>query len=358
MHSSSVWGLQFRRCSDVIEIEPFTLRLAGPLETARGSIREREGYTVTVEYGGERGIGEATPLLGWTESPTECRSALERATDVAETLDWGVALAKLEEPAARHALSLALADARSRSTRDPLYRALGGKNTVSEVPVQATVGTDETLARTTEAARRAVREGFRTIKLTLGTRSVEADTERVRAVRNAVGGGVDIRVDVDGAWTEREAMDGLDRLAALDVEYVEQPLPARDLGGHAELRGRGVDIALDESLTVHDISTVLEVDAADVLVLKPMVQGGPDLTRLAAMEARGAGVEPVVSTTVEGVVARTGAVHVAASIPGIGTCGVATGELLVTDLGPDPAPVEEGAISVPQDNGLGLWDPR
>jgi len=59
-------------------------------------------------------------------------------------------------------------------------------------------------------------------------------------------------------------------------------------------------------------------------------------------------VDPVVTTTVDGVVARTAAVHVAAAIPDVAPCGLATAELLAEDLGPDPAPVDDGRISVPQ----------
>jgi L-alanine-DL-glutamate epimerase-like enolase superfamily enzyme len=99
---------------------------------------------------------------------------------------------------------------------------------------------------------------------------------------------------------------------------------------------------------------VLDADAADVVVLKPMVLGGPDLAREAATRACEAGVEPVVSTTIDTVVARTGAVHLAASIPDVGACGLATASMLRSDLAPDPATVEDGTITVPQDPGLGL----
>jgi len=54
------------------------------------------------------------------------------------------------------------------------------------------------------------------------------------------------------------------------------------------------------------------------------------------------------------VVARAGAVHLAASIPGVGPCGLATGSMLRSDLAPDPATVEDGTVTVPQGPGLGL----
>ncbi len=343
-----------------MEVEPFSVALDPPLGTTHGAMRERRGFLVRIEHSGVEGIGEATPLGGWTESKKECRRALDRAATVATELDWGVALRKLDAPAARHGLALALADARARAAETPLYRTLdGGADTASveRVPVNATLEAETTPEEAATRASEAVSAGFGCLTVKVGTRGVESDIERVRAVRNAVGDGVTLRVDANGAWTRQDARQAVDALAALGVAYVEQPLPTVDLAKTADLRDRGVDIALDESLAAHDVETVLDSDAADALVLKPMVVGGPDLTVRAARRCRAADVEPVVSTTVDAVVARTGAVHVAASIPGVGPCGLATGDRVVRDLAPDPAPVEDGAIRVPQEPGLGLTTP-
>ena len=342
-----------------MRVDPFTVALSPPLTTARGTIRERAGFLVGVEHAGVEGCGEATPLAGWTESRRECRRALDRAAAVADALDWGIALGKLDAPAARHALSLALADARAQAEDEPLYRSLDGpegreQSDVQRVPVNATLGTDGTPEAVAGRAKKAVEAGYRCLKLKLGERGVEAELERVRAVRDAVGDGIALRVDANGAWPRREARRAIDGLAALGVAYVEQPVSTAAFDAAAELRGRGVDIALDESLAAYDVETVLEAEAADVLVLKPMVVGGPDLTAQAARLCREAGVEPVVSTTVDAVVARTGAVHVAASIPEVAPCGLATGDRIVRDLAPDPAPVSDGSIQVPQAAGLGL----
>ena len=337
----------------MIDIEPFQVRLSQPLQTAGGSISAREGFLIRVEHGGQSGIGEATPLLGWTESYDECQEALAGAARIAEELDWGVALAKLDAPAARHGVSLAFADALASANEQPLYQSLGSEVAIETVPVNATLGADGSPEAVAERATEAVASGFRTLKLKVGTNGIEEDIERVRAIRDAVGDEVAIRVDANGAWTLEQARGALEALDALDVEYVEQPLPTAALSAHSSLRG-SVDIALDESLAAHDIDTILEADAADVLILKPMVVGGPDRALEIAMEAHRHGVDIVISNTIDAVVARTGAVHVAASIPNVRTCGLATASMLETDLGPDPAVVRDGDISVPQGNGLGL----
>lgn len=337
----------------MLEIEPFTLSLRSPLSTAAGTIERREGFLVYVDYEGTGGVGEATPLPGWTESLEECRRALGRAGTVAEELDWGIALRKMDAPAARHGLSLGLGEARARADEKPLYRSLGGDRLVRSIPVNATLG-DQPSGPTVDEAEQAVRSGFDCLKLKVGARSVAEDIERVRAVREAVGDGVELRADANGAWSREQAERAFEAFAEAGVAYVEQPLAADDLAGHAALRGGPVDVALDESLVEHSVDDVFADLAADVLVVKPMVVGGPDRAHEIAMEAQEVGVDPVVSTTIDSVVARTAAVHVAASIPEVRPCGLATASMLAEDLSADPAPVADGRIEVPQGKGLGL----
>lgn len=331
----------------------FSLPLARPLETAEGAIERREGFLVRL--GDDPiGIGEATPLPGWTESVAACHEALEDGIDSAEALDSADDLPAMSSiPAARHGLELALLDRTARDAGVPLYRLLGGARRVLSVPANATVGDggeEETVSR----CRESVGSGFRTVKVKVGARPLDEDIERLRAVRRAVGEGTELRVDANGAWSDETATTAIEALADLGVSLVEQPVARGDLAGHARLRDRGVAIALDESLVVHDVETVLEADAADVLVLKPMVLGGVDRAAKVAKRARSAGSDVVVSTTIDAVVARTAAVHLAAALDVERACGLATSEWLARDVGSDPAAVVDGSVSVPQGAGHGV----
>jgi o-succinylbenzoate synthase len=365
-----------------IETAPFSLSLARPLETARGTIDAREGYLVAIETGDELGIGEATPLPGWTESLEACEQALtqaidayrDEATDTDRRAGKRAALDTLdasETPAARHGFTAALADLEAREAGQPLYRYLGSDRAVERVPVNATIG-DGSPGEGESAAASAVAEGFRCLKVKVGARSIEADVARLRAIDGAVGeteeveerGNVEIRADANGAWSREEARRAL---AAFEAElggrlaYVEQPLSASDLAGHAALHerkaggndgGSSIGIALDESIAEYAPETVLEREAADVLICKPMVLGGLDRAREVALRARAAGIEPVVTTTIDGAIARTGATHLAASLAPTAACGLATASLLDSDLvGSDPAPITDGYARVPQSPG-------
>lgn len=370
-----------------MRLRSFSLALASPLRTAREELTEREGFLVAVgdpnADGGASGdarttgIGEATPLPGWTEPLPACETALREAA--AEPVGPRAALDGLDAgatPAARHGLALAIDDAAARDAGRSLAAHLAKRvrrvdragltepadsvpepaDTVPElagsIPVNATIG-DGAPESTAAAAARAVEDGYRCLKVKAGARPLDADLDRLRAVRRAVGSAIDLRVDANGAWDRSTARRALERLKPLDPAYVEQPLPAADLDGTAELRGESdVPIALDESLAEHSVADVVAADAADVLAIKPMALGGPDRALDAALRARESGVEPVVTTTIDAVVARTAAVHVAGAVPDVLPCGLATGGLLDADLAVDPCPVVDGRIEVPDDPGL------
>lgn len=361
---------------------PYSLPLPRPWRTAEGERRYREGALVALRAeGGEEGLGEAAPLAGRTESLKRCREALERAAAALgterpaldETLGWLEARLPELRPtpdgarAARAALATALFDLRAREAGVPLARWLAARSRLGEpaatrVPVNASLpagSPDETV----EAARRAVAGGFRCLKLKVG-RDPDGDLERVRAVRDAVGTEIDLRLDANGAWTVAEAPRRLESLAPLGIEYVEQPLPAGSDGESratalAELgrlrEASPIPLAADESAS-HPAAAraVLEWRAADVLILKPATLGGPDVALDVALRARRAGVEVVVTSALDGVVGRLAALHTAAALgPELRACGLATGGFLAAEVAEGEERLEAGSLSVPAGPGLG-----
>ena len=361
----------------------FALPLESPLGTARGEIQSRTGRLVGIAADGHlRGVGEATPLPGWTESAGECATALDAVT--AEDPRKG-RLPSFATPAARFAVGVAYRDRLARRRERSVAETLVG-DPPHTVPVNATVGdggVDETVA----AAEAAVDAGFETLKLKVGVRDPAADRERVRAVAEALAEsapdghstadpatpGPTLRLDANGAWDRETARETLAALADR-VAYVEQPVPADDLAGLAALRGVGAPVAADEALATHGPRAVVAADAADVLVCKPAALGGLERTLSVARTAAARGVDTVVTTTIDGVVARTAATHLAAAVTAVTRStggrrggwvstprahGLATGSLLARDLQStdgepltDPVPVVDGRVAVPDTCGL------
>ena len=354
-------------------LRAFRLLLRRPLRTAQGSLAAREGWWIALsDDEGHWGVGESTPLPGFAmESHAQCGEALRlwsaalpgRDVDEDALRDRGWAalappVGPFEVPAAAHGVELALLDIAAQRARQPLARWLH-RAAATSVPVNATLGAESPA----EAARQALtfaREGFSTLKVKVGADALDMDLARLRAVRDAVGSAVRLRVDANGAWSREDAPWALDAMAPLGLEYAEQPLAAGDLQGMAWLVARSsVPIAADESAcSVRDAARVLAAGAAHVLVIKPMSLGGLVPTLDVVRRAAARGVPCVLTTTMDGAIARAGALHAAAAAcpwlprPPL-AFGLATGSLLAQDLPGAPAPAG-GALALPSLPGLGL----
>jgi L-alanine-DL-glutamate epimerase-like enolase superfamily enzyme len=115
-------------------------------------------------------------------------------------------------------------------------------------------------------------------------------------------------------------------------------------------------IAADEDITDIDAAhRVLQLGAAQILVLKPMVVGGLRPARRIIELAQAAGVAVVVTTTLDAGVGTAAALHLAATLPqGSPACGLATGDLLTSDLLVRPLTVDGGRMQLPDGPGLGV----
>jgi L-Ala-D/L-Glu epimerase len=257
--------------------------------------------------------------------------------------------------AIRCGLDIAACDLMAKAAGVPVAEFLGGRLR-TRVPVNATISapTPELAA---QAARRAVENGFRCVKLKVGMmRTIAAECELVGAVRGAIGPGVSLRVDANEAWTPAQAISTIRALERFDLEFVEQPVPAYDLQGLKVVR-EAIDtlIAADEPIISERRSRAfIEGGAVDLVVIKPMVVGGMREALKIARSARSGEVESIITTTIDSGVGIAAALHLAAAIEDTRACGLATAELLECDLmSGTPQPVA-GMMVCPDAPGLGV----
>jgi L-Ala-D/L-Glu epimerase len=304
------------------------------------------------------GLGEVTALPEFgTETQAQAVRVLGafRLGPGPETLEEvSASVASLAQtPSTRAGVEAALLDWLARKRGVALGRLLGASS-VQAVPVNALLRGQTAAEAATEAAA-AVALGFGTLKLKVGAGSSDSDAARLQSVREAVGPSMRLRIDANGAWREAEARTRLTSLARVGLEYVEQPVAADDIAGLRRLR-RLVPVAADEALGLPGAASALldgaEGPAADLLILKLPVLGGvlPAL-RLAA-RARARGVGAVVTSAMDGSVARAVAGHLALALGGAWAHGLATGALLLED--PGAYRVEAGALLLQDVPGLGI----
>ena len=190
-----------------------------------------------------------------------------------------------------------------------------------EIPTDVTIsaGSPDLLAG---HARSRVQEGFDRLKLKVGT-DAATDVARVRAVREAVGPDVGIRVDANQGWSRDEAVDVIRALddAGLGVEFVEQPVAADDVEGLARVRSRvGLPIMADEAVYgMRDLDRILSLGAADGVNVKLAKCGGPLTGARLLVRAAAGGLGTMVGSMME---SHIGVAAAASLVAAVGTSAV------------------------------------
>jgi len=245
------------------------------------------------------------------------------------------------------AIDMALWDIEGKALGVPVWQLLGGQ---LRDRVRAYAH-----ASTPEQARAAVARGYTALK----TGGVKNPVEKATAIRDAVGDGIDVMIDLHGPpWlTAPDAIAVCKALAPLSPLFVEEPLAPEDIEGYRRLRG-ATDVPLaagERHGGLFGLAPLLAEGLLDVVQPDAGRAGGiTGLRKIATLaEARFATVAPHAGSL--GPVAEFAAVHLLAAIPNA---------LVLEKMDPDwdgrartvtTGPVlADGHLRVPDAPGLGV----
>lgn len=283
----------------------------------------------------------AADLIG--EDPGNVNRVFEIASKVAPT-----------QPGAAAGVELACIELTCRRLGIALYDYAGGA-VLDRVRFNGWVGElppDDAAAE----AKRFRDAGFESLKIKVGA-GTAADAERVMAVRDAVGGAMDLRMDANQQCDVAQALTLCRAVKSCDMQLFEQPVPKDDLEGLAKIRREGgIPVMADESISDHaSLIRVIKADCADFVKFGIKQAGGmmPAARMLATAEAAGL---PVVlghgfgldlSTMAEIMLGATSR----NVVPGL-EC---VGPLKVTDtVATTRLDIGAGSIALPSGPGLGI----
>jgi L-alanine-DL-glutamate epimerase-like enolase superfamily enzyme len=211
--------------------------------------------------------------------------------------------------AAIAAIDIAAWDILGKAAGLPLYRLLGAAR--ESIPSYGSGGSlGLSLLELVAEMQAHVAAGHRAVKFKLGLGRA-ADLERVEAVRSAIGDDVRLIVDGNQQWTVKEAIAMADALAPFNPWWLEEPIPAANLEGYAELRAASrVPIATGETnFGAREFERLLALRGADVLMPNLQRVGGitPWRTIAAACSLRDVAVASHVAAEIN--------VHLLCAIP-------------------------------------------
>jgi L-alanine-DL-glutamate epimerase-like enolase superfamily enzyme len=277
--------------------------------------------------------------------------ALQRAGESAvEELLHGVAELAPSDPAARAAADLALHDLWGKLRGVSVQALLGG--TRRGISTSITIGIMN-IEETCVVAAERVAQGFDILKLK-GGRDPEEDIERVRAVRRAHGPDLVIRLDANQGYSVDEARSVMGALAE-EIEFIEQPVDAGDLGGLALLAAEGaVPVMADEAVLGLEEVTELMRRGLRLLCVKLMKSGGLAATARVCDFARQHGARVMIGCMDELPISMAGAAHLALSHPAVAHADLDGHIDMVQRVATGGMEIRSGEVSVTGKPGLGV----
>jgi muconate cycloisomerase len=349
----------------IVGIEPFLVDvpLREPVQGVHGTTSVQRSVLVRVATdAGAEGWGNVDPSPGYSamsaDEVVRTVRAMAPALVGADPFNLHHALALMDRSQeqryeAKAAVEMALVDLKARALGASVHSLLGGR-VKDEVTLNAWIGT----VPPEQAAREALewlRRGFRTAKIKVSGAGPEG-IERVAAVRAAVGDRMALRVDFNESLALPEAAPYIRKLEPYALTLVEQPIPRDQIAGLAKIRRAiGIPLMADESVTgPASLVEIIRREAADLVKVKVMKQGGLLRTRAMVETAAAAGLRVVIghgfgltlSTLAEAAVA-------AVSEAVIDGCEAVGPLKMAGDVVTEPAWLDAGVIRLSDAPGLG-----
>ncbi len=240
---------------------------------------------------------------------------------------------------------------RAKMLNLPLSTLLGGYR--EKVPAYASylLWRNWTIDQLQKDAADLVKQGFKAMKMRVGTYPFDVEVQRYKAVREAVGKDISILIDCNWAYTTTQAIQLGRMLDGLGVYWFEDPLASDDPEQIAQVAAAlDMPVVVGETWsTKYGFRTLFEKKSADIVMIDVQRVGGvTEWIRVANM-AQAFNI-PVASHLFDDI-----SCHLVGAIPN----GIWCEYMPWWDkIYKDPPKVKDGFIEIPKVPGIGLeFDP-
>lgn len=254
----------------------------------------------------------------------------------------------------KEGIDLALHDLLGKILNVPVYTILGGQFR-DKIPVASEIGID-TPGTMAQNALDILKLGFRVLKIK-GSDDMDLDVKRIKAVREAVGEDIELRLDPNAAWDVIGTIKTMKKVEGCFLQLLEQPIPAWDLKGMAHIRNNiGIPVMADESIrTPQDAVKIYEYGAADILNIKISKSCGLHLGKKIEIVAESLGLPCIAGTEIEPGFSLIAKLHFAASMKIHPLASEFTElSLLKDNILKHKIEIVAGCVKVPEGPGFGV----
>ncbi len=256
----------------------YILQFKLPGGTSRGILHTKETYFLKITKNRKVGIGECAVFKGLSaDDRPDYEEKLQWLCDHID-LDKAFLLNELIEfPSIQFGLEQALLSFKSKDNFELFPSDFTKGNDSITINGLIWMG-DRSFMQ--EQIKEKLKEGFTTIKLKIGAIDFKTELELLKSIRNEFSANeIELRVDANGTFQPKEALEKLKQLSDFQLHSIEQPIKAGQWDEMAKLCDTTpLDIALDEELIGifkrSDKEKMLQRIKPQYIILKPSLIGG------------------------------------------------------------------------------------
>ncbi len=346
-----------------VELYKLSIPLKEPFTTSLGTDYSAENVLIKIITDeGITGFGECSPYMPINgESQDTCfivGQYFARALIGKDPLQIEACISLMDKiiygnSSIKSAFDIALYDISSQQAGIPLYKFIGGENNKTII-TDYTVSIGEPQKMALDAIKIKA-EGYPAIKIKLG-KNGKTDVERIKAIREAVGNEIPLRIDANQGWEVEEAIETLQALAVYDIQHCEEPIARWNFMRLPEVKKASpIPIMAEESCSdEHDAERLIQINACDYFNIKLGKSGGIFKALKMARMAEAANIHLQVGAMVESRLAMTAFAHFALCSPMIEHYDFDTALMFIEDPVTGGIAYEKnGVVKVPEVIGLG-----
>lgn len=254
------------------------LNFKNPSGTSRGVLKTKETWYIILEENGKNGVGETGLFRGL--SIDDVSNYEEKLIWVCKNINRGLPFF-LKELCGFPSIQFGLEQAFLSLKRETPYALFPSQFTKGKkaIPINGLVWMGSEAFMKSQIKEK-LENGFSCIKMKIGTLHFEAEIELLKAIRKEFSAKeIEVRVDANGAFNPKNALEKLHRLAALEIHSIEQPIRQGQMQKMAALCAKTpLPIALDEELigafSSEEKQQLLATIQPQYIILKPSLIGG------------------------------------------------------------------------------------
>lgn len=269
------------------EYKKYTLNFKTPAGTSRGVLNQKDSYILKLYDTNNKelfGLGECSPLIGLSIDNIENfeNKLIDTCNLINKTGDIPEELELNPYPSIEFGLETALLDLENGGIRKIANTDFFNKEKEIKINGLVWMNTKENMY---EQIKDKINQGFKCIKIKIGAINFDDECYLLSEIRkNFTEKDIEIRVDANGAFTNEEALNKIEKLSIYKIHSIEQPIKQGQWSIMANLCKKSpVPIALDEELigvsTESGKKLLLQIIKPQYIVLKPTLLGGFQLSQ-------------------------------------------------------------------------------